>query len=385
MRYFKVPSTLAQGELIYGDYVRLSPTGKQWETGLKIANVSHDKGVISLRFFQVKGAAFGDMVFDPQFSPDGQQVLFKIGGGSSSYSNYQLCIWNRKTNKIRSLPDRPVYLHTYWSPDGKYIAYVKGGDIAGYPAPTGPIRLYIYDVATGESRFVAQNPFVTIMEWTPQNSLLYCVQKQENSNSTEQARAFNSDVYVVSGAQGKPELFLSDAYNPQISRDGQKVAFAGWSQSQGQARAKIGLHVFDRATNQRVLLALPFSQEKLVGMQWLADSQRLLVIQQTSFSPNAKAEIWMVNTTSNSSKKVATLNAKDYAYIDRVRTLPQFSLMALSRDEAHAFFKVSEMSEGGPTLYDEDVSIQSVSLKTGQVTTQVKLRNPYGVDWRPTG
>lgn len=380
LTFLKNTSSLGAGELIYGDYVRLNPQGREWANVLKIAKIT-DAGLDSISVFQVKGARRGERAFDPQFSPDGKQVMFKVGDNSNSYSNYQLCFWDRKTNQIRLGPDHLVFLHTFWSPNSQYVAYIEGGDIEGNSSPKDPLRLSIYDLATGKSRFVAQDTFVKSLTWTPQNTLLYCRKKPDTKDKDHSTRSFDGDIYAIPGEGGEAKQFIPDAYNPVISEDGSKLVFAAWSAEKADARSQIGLYSFNRSTQERTLLKVPFSQERSVNIQWLPDNRRVVVLQQTHFSPEAKVAVFLVDTQTNSFKTVASLEAKDVEAISRVKTQPQVALLDLSRDGKSILVEISQFGAGDDTLYDEELFLRVVNLETGQVSTEAKLKNTYGVDW----
>jgi hypothetical protein len=92
-------------------------------------------------------------ITNPTWSPDGSRIAFT--GLSAGVSN--LFVVNVDGTGLRRLTDgRAAALHPSWSPDGKSIAYVTDiGPLSNFSElHAGPLAIALYDLATGEPRWV---------------------------------------------------------------------------------------------------------------------------------------------------------------------------------------------------------------------------------------
>ena len=93
-------------------------------------------------------------VADPQISPDGSTVAFVKVTVNAAKTNYDTSVWSVSTSGT----DEPHRMTSgtrdstpRWSPDGKYLAFVRSSEASGAPgAATGP-QLYMLSMAGGDS------------------------------------------------------------------------------------------------------------------------------------------------------------------------------------------------------------------------------------------
>lgn len=97
-------------------------------------------------------------VGDPQISPDGSTIAFVKVAVNAAKTNYDTSIWavpasgaaepRRITSGTRDTTPR-------WSPDGKYLLFVRSGET---PGPTGAPQLYLMSMSGGEAWQVTSIP-----------------------------------------------------------------------------------------------------------------------------------------------------------------------------------------------------------------------------------
>lgn len=383
-------STGYKGTLVYGDFVALpSANGNSWRPFLKRAVTGSTAQPHRISAFLVSGV--NDKAFDPQFSPDGKTVMFKVGSVGHRHSYHRLCFWDLATNQVQVGPGKLNYLFVYWSPNSKYVAYIKGGDIEGNEAPRDPLSLYIYDVKAQKSRFIAKNPMVKQMVWTAQNTLLYNVKQKQQESANAKPRAYLADIYMVPAGKGDPTLLLQNAFAPQPSPNGKKVAFFAWPE-EGESetgevkaigQAQLGLYVYDYEQKKRTPLRSAFSYLKFVGMRWMPNNRSLITLQELEESPNAKAQLAVIDTSVPTSKNLMVLQAKDFQAVgSRIETQPQFKLLEVPNNGKVLFVETSEFVGWDSSLLIEEKSIQAVNLDTGKVDIVAKVRSSLGMNWR---
>jgi dipeptidyl aminopeptidase/acylaminoacyl peptidase len=99
-------------------------------------------------------------IADPQVSPDGSRSLFTRVVTDEKRSGYETSIWMVQTSGNEAptrLTNGKHDVHARWSPDGKWIAFVRGGekDDAGKPRPS---QIAILSLSGGEARIITDLP-----------------------------------------------------------------------------------------------------------------------------------------------------------------------------------------------------------------------------------
>ena len=70
---------------------------------------------------------------DPQISPDGARVAFVRVTVNEKKDNYNTAIWTvaTATGETRQLTNGPRDSSPRWSPDGKFLAFVRAPEVSG--------------------------------------------------------------------------------------------------------------------------------------------------------------------------------------------------------------------------------------------------------------
>ena len=156
-------------------------------------------------------------IANPQLSPDGARVVFTRVNVDEKKTGYESSIWTVATNG-REAPVRLTSgkhdAQPRWSPDGKYLVFVRAGDKdeSGKPKPA---QLALLSLAGGEARIVTDLPKgAADPAWSPDSKRIAFVSsttaedvqksEQKKTAKTGDARGaeveHESDVHVISRA-----------------------------------------------------------------------------------------------------------------------------------------------------------------------------------------
>jgi Tol biopolymer transport system component len=99
-------------------------------------------------------------IADPQVSPDGSRAVFTRVVTDEKHTGYETSIWIVATSGSEApvrLTNGKHDVHARWSPDGRRIAFVRGGekDDSGKPRLA---QIAILSLAGGEARIITDLP-----------------------------------------------------------------------------------------------------------------------------------------------------------------------------------------------------------------------------------
>ncbi len=351
-------------------------------------------------------------IWDPQIAPDGTSMLFKLADQPShSYYSYAVFLWNFNNNSFKRMraPLNLNFRRVYWSPDSKHIAFVSGGDRGGnVPAHFEPLQLHIYDVQTGKERMIVENPSVTRMAWTKQNTLLFTMElseeaKKDKPGEEEGARKQrHAAIYEVAPNEGSvPKIVIPNGFYPQPSPDGKWIAYVaqpapkkpgdkpGGEDGQdvpraglvvnGRIASGLGFYLWNRQTGKRTLIG----PADLNSYRWTPDSAHIVTLNESyrtvkgdKAQGEGKGLIGVVDVPSLTSHDVTTLTAHDHEPIPRSEIWPQFEPQ-VSNDGKTLFVKQSEFIQEEHGYQTEHKTLLAVDLATGKTQLLARLLNKY--------
>ena len=109
---------------------------------------------------------------DPQVSPDGSRVAFVRVTVNDKKDGYNTAIWTvaTATGETRQLTNGPRDTTPRWSPDGKYLVFVRAPEVSGRMEPP---QLFMLAMAGGEPfQFTTLPRGAGGPQWSPDGKMI---------------------------------------------------------------------------------------------------------------------------------------------------------------------------------------------------------------------
>src|SRR5262245_59665567 len=223
----------------------------------------------------VFATAFAGNEAEPAFSPDGKQIAFTWDGEKGDNPDIYVKLLD-VGSPLRLTTDPDVDRWPVWSPDGRFIAFLRGADsgrkVILVPALGGPER-NLGDVLAG-------------LDWSPDGQTLAVIDEHAVtllSIETGQRKRLTTP----------PANILGDA-RPVFSRDGQKLAF---TRSDGGAENIYVVPVSGGETRQ-----VTFEKSRIQSLCWTPDSRDLIY----SSNRGGTFHLWKINESGGAPEQVAS-------------------------------------------------------------------------------
>ena len=105
---------------------------------------------------------------DPQISPDGTRIAFVVSRPDIDKDCYHRTVWVWDGDSAKTFTHGPADTNPRWSPDGKSLAFLRGGD-----APDRLSQAAVMPAGGGEARILTDIPLgCQEVEWSPNGSNL---------------------------------------------------------------------------------------------------------------------------------------------------------------------------------------------------------------------
>jgi dipeptidyl aminopeptidase/acylaminoacyl peptidase len=169
-------------------------------------------------------------IADPQVSPDGSRAVFTRVVTDEKYTGYETSIWMVAT----SGNEEPLRMtngkhdaHPRWSPDGRRIAFVRGGekDDSGKPRPA---QIAILSLAGGEARIITDLPKGAAGPvWSPDNKRIAFLSSTTPEDIEKEQRKKNdakggANIVANTGANNKESAAPGSATAAKADSDGDR-------------------------------------------------------------------------------------------------------------------------------------------------------------------
>lgn len=202
------------------------------------SNLSATEGAAKVVVYplQISGT---NVPFDPQFAPDGQTILFKVGTIDGAYHLFALDL---KSGAVRLAVKRELSLRrVLFSPDGQYLAYIAGQ----MDDEAQPLRLLVNEWKKDREKLIVRNNGTfNGFAWSAPHTLYFTAlpsapKAHPGADHKDEVKALPAvanqklptvarpNIYVTTPESSDIQLAMLEGNRPQPSPDAKWVAFFG--------------------------------------------------------------------------------------------------------------------------------------------------------------
>lgn len=374
----------------------------------------NDFGVWCLRKFDAKQEKNIEQVFynfltnnsfyAPFFDPSGQRVAFRYGlPPDDTYNAFGIAIWDLKSGKIedvrihtpqelkqKPLPNVAYYNPlVYWSPGGRYLSYVRGGNSVGgyYDAlgrPLNPYELWVTDTINHTARALVTNAGLS-WAWTTKGTLLYSLISYHEETALR-TRAGRPSIYEIGINDKAGKKLFDGGYFATPSPDGQWIAFADWpgklfgqktptpaQEAENQA-VKPGVYLFHRPTGRRIFVGeLSGGAPLSLPMQWTPDSRRLYALNTQEKEGGLEGALYRMDIEQQQLTRLGTLPVQGRYQTTNISNSNWFEFRATSPEGQRLYGDAIEYTQGPSRYVNTQHTFWSIDAQTGAFTAMASL------------
>lgn len=142
-------------------------------------------------------------IADPQIAPDGSRVAFVRATVNAKKDGYDTSIWSVPFNGSeapRRITNGPRDSMPRWSPDGTFLAFLRGSEKEGKPQPS---QIHLLSMSGGEPHAITSiAKGATSMGWSPRGDMIAFTSETNASDEKKKADdEYESDVRIINQAR----------------------------------------------------------------------------------------------------------------------------------------------------------------------------------------
>jgi Tol biopolymer transport system component/DNA-binding winged helix-turn-helix (wHTH) protein len=324
--------------------------------------------------------------FDPQFSPDGKQIVYAWSDAEKGRPDIYLKVLGAGS-PVRLLAPQNNVVHVLptWSPDGRFIACLRVTKADEPPLPDSKtsvaqrllrdreqrppeMGVYLVPAVGGEEKKLFNVAFVSDLKWSPDGNWLL-LGMRENRDSPVSLYRFSLDGTEKKRLTTPPANFAGDTI-PSFSPDGKYIAFSRNISSGGS-------DIFLMSANGGEPKRITYDAHHLRGLSFTADGQEL--VYSSARQAGARRSLWRIPIkggtptrlpfgTDNADAPTVSLTGNHLAYVQanestKIWAYPIPSTGEIPRDPA--LLIGSRQLQVGPQYSPDGKRIVFTSDRTG--------------------
>ena len=319
----------------------------------------------------------------PQLSQDGSRIIFKHLVYDQYYQIFSL---NLRSNQFFRIFSKLIaYSFVSISPNGRYVAFVEGGDttgnvyrsILGQQDYTGPLELFVADLESGNQYSVNQSDYINgSLQWISNSTLIYGTAAKSNKDEGAQL-----NIYEFNVDTNKSNLLAENGVMPHPSGDGKSIAFFGpsdqnmkieWSGSWRQ-KPPSGVSLLNQ--NEKSRVAFEPAGRRYPELSWLSDNTQFISLRESTSDLNAMVQLRLWNVKTQDTRLVTELKTRDNLKTPKGLLSSRFHI--IKTDSNGILISESDILRYRENGLGVDVqnSVYSVNIASGEVKQELTAEN----------